>query len=147
VSAPTEDVTDLLNQWTNGDEGAGKKVFGLVCRELRRVASRSMNRQASSHKSQTTALVHEAYIRLTGDSVVRGENRGHCFGVAANAFRHCQVDARAGAPAKRRCSAKPLTPRQSRISPETVARDWRAAKAWLYSEMAGPSAAESGNDA
>jgi RNA polymerase sigma factor (TIGR02999 family) len=156
-----------------------------------------MNRQASSHTLQTTALVHEAYIRLTGDSAGRWENRGHFFGVAAKAMRHFLVDyARAGAVAKRGGSAKPLSledavliqeerrmelivlddalttlagihPRQSRIvelrffgglnveetaealkiSPETVARDWRAAKAWLYSEMAGRNSAESGNDA
>jgi RNA polymerase sigma factor (TIGR02999 family) len=197
VSAPAEDVTDLLNRWANGDEGAGERVFPLVCRELCRIASRSMNRQASSHTLQTTALVHEAYIRLAGDSAGRRENRGHFFGVAAKAMRHFLVDhARAGAAAKRGGSAKPLSledavliqeerrmelivlddalttlaglhPRQSRIvelcffgglnveetaealkiSPETVARDWRAAKAWLYSEMAGRNSAESGNDA
>ena len=196
VSARAEDVTALLNQWANGDQGAGEKVFPLVYRELRRIASRSMNRQGASHTLQTTALVHEAYIRLTGDSSKRWVNRGHFFGVAAKAMRHFLVDyARAGAAAKRGGSAKPLRledaflieeermteliwlddaltalatlhPRQSRIvelrffgglnveetaetlkvSPETVAREWRAAKAWLYCEMAGRGAVEFGND-
>jgi RNA polymerase sigma factor (TIGR02999 family) len=186
VTARTGQVTDLLNQWASGDQDAGEKVFPLVYRELRRIASRSMNRQGSSHTLQTTALVHEAYIRLTGDSSRQWANRGHFFGVAAKAMRHFLVDyARAGAAAKRGGHCKPLAlddafliveermadvalldealtaleklhPRQSQVvelrffgglnveqtaetlhvSPETVARDWRAAKAWLHCELA-----------
>ena len=109
MSAGTGQVTDLLNQWANGDQSAGEKVFPLIYRELRRIASRSMNRQDASHTLQTTALVHEAYIRLTGDSARRWVNRGHFFGVAAKAMRHFLVDyARAGAAAKRGGACKPL---------------------------------------
>jgi hypothetical protein len=54
LSARAEDVTELLNQWANVDQGAGEKVFPLVYRELRRIASRSMNRQGASHTLQTT---------------------------------------------------------------------------------------------
>lgn len=93
----TEQVTDLLNQWANGDQAAGERVFPLIYRELRRIARRSMNRQGPPRTLQTTALVHEAYIRLTGDAATRWENRGHFFGVAAKAMRHFLVDyARAG---------------------------------------------------
>jgi RNA polymerase sigma factor (TIGR02999 family) len=196
VSSPTENVTDLLNQWAKGNQGAGEKVFPLVYRELRRIAGRSMNRGAP-HTLQTTALVHEAYIRLTGDSAKRWENRGHFFGVAAKAMRHFLVDyARAGGAAKRGGAAKPLAleeafqiaedqmsevvslddaltvlanlhPRQSQVvelrffgglsveqtaetlqvSPETVARDWRAAKAWLYCELSRRGTGEDRDDA
>lgn len=186
MSARTEQVTDLLNQWANGDQGAGERVFPLVYRELRRIAGRSMNRQGASHTLQTTELVHEAYLRLTGDSAKRWVNRGHFFGVAAKAMRHFLVDyARARAAGKRGGHYKLLSledtflaagermtevvslddaltaltklhPRQSqivelrffgglsveqtaetlKISSETVARDWRAAKAWLHCELA-----------
>jgi RNA polymerase sigma factor (TIGR02999 family) len=186
VDPRSEEVTDLLNQWANGDPGAGEKVFPLVYRELRRIASRSMNRQWAPHTLETTALVHEAYIRLTGDSAKQWENRGHFFGVAAKAMRHFLVDyARAGGAAKRggHCETlaledafliseermpvvvllddaltalSKLHPRQSqvvelrffgglnveqtaetlKVSPETIARDWRAAKAWLHCELA-----------
>jgi RNA polymerase sigma factor (TIGR02999 family) len=186
LSARAEGVTVLLNQWASGDQSAGDSVFPLVYRELRAIASRSMNRQGPSHTLQTTALVHEAYIRLTGDSAKRWENRGHFFSVAAKAMRHFLVDyARAGAAGKRGGPSKPvaldegfliteerlpelvmlddaltalakLHPRQSqvvelrffggldveqtaetlKVSPETVARDWRSAKAWLHCELA-----------
>ncbi len=197
MSAQTEHVTDLLNQWANGDQVAGEKVFPLVYRELRRIANRSMNGQGAAHTLQTTALVHEAYIRLTGDTAKRWVNRGHFFGVAAKAMRHFLVDyARARATSKRGGYCKPLTleegfpiaeerltemvllddaltalaklhPRQSQvvelrffgglnveqtsetlqISPETVARDWRAAKAWLHCELTRSGAGEYQNDA
>ena len=67
-----------------------------------------MNRGAQ-HTLQTTALVHGAYIRLTGDSAKRWENRGHFLGVAAKAMRHFLVDyARAAGAEKRGGDAKPL---------------------------------------
>ncbi|MFN0170023.1 MAG: sigma-70 family RNA polymerase sigma factor [Bryobacteraceae bacterium] len=187
-----EQVTDLLNQWANGDQGAGERVFPLVYRELRRIARRSMNRQGPPRTLQTTALVHEAYIRLTGDAPRGWENRGHFYGVAAKAMRHFLVDyARAGGAAKRggHCETlaledaflisekrmpevvllddaltalSKLHPRQCqvvelrffgglnveqtaealKVSPETVARDWRTAKAWLYCELARRGAGE-----
>src|SRR2546426_251966 len=101
-------VTELLNQWAGGDQAAAEKVFPLVYGELRRIARRSMQRQGPTHTLQTTALVHEAYVRLVGDSGRQWENRTHFFGVAAKAMRHVLVDyARASATAKRGGRNKP----------------------------------------
>ena len=94
-------VTELLNQWAGGDRAAGEKVLSLVYGELRRIARRCMHPQGP-HTLQTTALVHQAYMRLVGDSGTQWENRAHFFGVAAKAMRHVLVDyALAGAAAKR----------------------------------------------
>ena len=85
-------VTDLLNQWAGGDQAAGEKVLPLVYGELRRIARRSMNRQGPAHTLQATALVHEAYMRLIGDSGMRWENRAHFFGVAAKAWLYRELE-------------------------------------------------------
>jgi len=196
VTPRLQEVTELLNQWAGGDLAAGEKVLPLVYGELRRIAKRSMNRQGP-HTLHTTALVHEAYIRLTGDSEKQWENRAHFFSVAAKAMRHVLVDhARAGGTAKRGGHAKPIAldegfeiserrmpevialddalnalaklhPRQSQVvelrffgglsveetaeainvSPETVHRDWRAARAWLYRELERTDAKRQRNDA
>jgi len=74
----------------------------LVYAELRRMAQRYMSRQNPGHTLQTTALIHEAYLRMAGDSAKQWENRSHFFGVAATAMRHVLVDyARASQSAKR----------------------------------------------
>jgi RNA polymerase sigma factor (TIGR02999 family) len=101
-------LTELLNQWAGGDHAAGDKVLPLVYGELRRIARRYMNQQGP-HTLQTTALVHEAYLRMTGDANRQWENRAHFFGVAAKAMRHVLVDfARASAAVKRGGHSRPL---------------------------------------
>src|SRR5437588_10242726 len=87
VTPSVKEVTQLLNQWAGGDQGAGEKVLPLVYAELRRIARRSIKRRGPSHTLQTTAVVHEAYVRLVGVSDRRWDSRTHFFWFAAKAVR------------------------------------------------------------
>jgi RNA polymerase sigma factor (TIGR02999 family) len=178
-------ITQLLKEWGNGGQAALDRLMPLVYAELQRMARRHMDQQRRDHTLQTTALIHEAYMRLAGDSAKRWENRAHFFGVAAKAMRCVLVDhARSRRSAKRGGAVRPVTldegihtsaermaglialddaltdlaklhPRQCqvvelrffagssveetaaalKVSPDTVMRDWRAAKAWLEREL------------
>ncbi len=89
--APIE-VSQLLHAWSNGDQTARDKLLPLVYGELRQMARRYMEGQRPGHTLQTTALIHEAYLRLVEQPVVQWQNRAHFFGVAAKAMRHILVD-------------------------------------------------------
>ncbi len=95
------DVTLLLRSWTAGDKTALDRLLPVVYRELRRVAAAQFRRERSSHTLQTTALVHEAYLRLVGQPNVDCRTRVHFFGIAANLMRQILVNH-----AKRRGAAK-----------------------------------------
>jgi RNA polymerase sigma factor (TIGR02999 family) len=175
------ETTRLLSQWRAGDPVAFERLWPIVYEELRRLASRYMRSERPDHLLQTTALVHEAYLRLVDQPETSGETRSHFLAVAAQVMRHVLVDyARARARAKRGGGVAPLPLedvavisaeradeliavdaaleglmafdlRKGRIfelrhygglsveeaaqvlqvSPATVARDWRMAKAWL----------------
>jgi RNA polymerase sigma factor (TIGR02999 family) len=102
IPGSTHTVTDLLQAWASGDQAALDELLPLVYNELRRQARRYMRAQPAGHTLQTTALVHEAYLRLVGQSSVEWKGRGHFFGVAAKAMRSILVDhARARSAAKR----------------------------------------------
>jgi len=181
IPSPQE-VTQLLVDWSNGDEQALEKLLPLVNSELRRLASHYMRRESPGHTLQTSALVNEAYLRLIDQQQVRWQNRAHFFGIAAQLMRRILIDhARRHHYAKRGGGAPQVSldetavvsqeraaeliavhealeqlatfdPRKSRIvelrffgglnldetaevmelSPRTVQREWRAAKAWLY---------------
>lgn len=106
----THPVTDLLRAWASGDQAALDELLPLVYDELRRQARRYMRAQPAGHTLQTTALVHEAYLRLVGQSSVEWEGRAHFFGVAAKAMRSILVDhARARNAAKRGGWARAIT--------------------------------------
>jgi RNA polymerase sigma factor (TIGR02999 family) len=95
-------VTELLGQWRAGDAQALEQLLPLVYRELRRVAASYLRRERSDHTLQSTALVHEAYMRLAGPDAPAWRNRAHFFGVAANLMRQILVEhARAHHAAKR----------------------------------------------
>jgi RNA polymerase sigma factor (TIGR02999 family) len=85
-------VTDLLFQWSGGDSAARDKLVPLVYEELRRIARRCLAGQQPNHTLQSTALVHEAYLRLVGNSSVQWNDRVHFFAVAAQLMRHILVD-------------------------------------------------------
>ena len=103
-------VTDLLQAWASGDQGALDELLPLVYDELRRQAKRYMRAQPVGHTLQTTALVHEAYLRLVGQSDLEWKGRAHFFGVAAKAMRSILVDhARARSAAKRGGAARAIT--------------------------------------
>jgi len=185
------EVSQLLLAWKQGDAGAADRLLPLLYQELKRLASHHLKGEATGHTLQTTALVHEAYLRLVGADVA-WEGRRHFFAVAAQVMRRVLVDhARArqrlkrGGPlaqvpleglvaasaqrpdellaldeALQRLSA--LDPRKARvvellyfgglnyeetaveldISPATVHRDLRLARAWLYRELTGGSGAD-----
>ncbi len=178
----SSEVSQLLVAWSKGDRAALERVMPLVYDELRRMAKRYLGRH---HSIQTTALIHEAYVRLVGQTPKQWQNRAHFFAVGAQAMRHILIDyARSRLRAKRGKGLRTVSldeaamvsderaaeivalddaltelaalhPRQSRvvelrffgglqvqetaellqISPETVMRDWRMAKAWLQREM------------
>ena len=91
------DVTDLLRAWGAGDAQASAAVAPLVYDELRRQAQLALRREGDGHTLQTTALVHEAWLRLDGQHDARWESRAQFFAVAATTMR------------RRRCSSKRAT--------------------------------------
>ena len=100
----------MLRRWSEGDSAALDQLMPLIYQELRRMARRYMGQQPTGHTLQTTALIHEAYLRLIGQGEKHWENRAHFFGVAAQAMRHILVDyARARDAAKRGGAARAVS--------------------------------------
>ena len=178
-------VTELLVQWSHGDDAALAELTPLVYEELRRLAHHYMEAQRPNHTLQTTALVNEVYLRLADQTNPRWQNRAHFFAVAARAMRQILVSYARSQQAQKRGGgavkieldeAAILSPEQSKeivelhealerlaaldsrkaqvvelkyfgglnydemaevlkISPVTVRRDWRIAKAWLYTQL------------
>jgi RNA polymerase sigma factor (TIGR02999 family) len=90
--AEAQAVTQLLADWSRGDEAALQKLTPLVYEELRRLAHHYMEGQPADHTLQTTALVNEAYLRLVGQNTPSFTDRSHFFAVAAKAMRQILVD-------------------------------------------------------
>jgi RNA polymerase sigma factor (TIGR02999 family) len=86
------DVSALLRAWSDGDRVALKKLTPIVYDELRRLARHYMNGERSGHTLQATALVNEAYLRLTDFKRMHWENRAHFFAVSAQSMRRILVD-------------------------------------------------------
>jgi RNA polymerase sigma factor (TIGR02999 family) len=96
------DVTALLKAWSQGDVEAREALMPLVYEELRQRARAYVRRERAGHALQPTALVHEAYVRLTQQNRIAWQNRAQFFGVAAQMMRRILVDqARARKMAKR----------------------------------------------
>ena len=85
-------VTELLRAWGNGDDRALQQLTPLVEGELRRLARRYMARERRDHTLQATALVNEAFIRMTDARDVRWQDRAHFIGVSARLMRRVLVD-------------------------------------------------------
>jgi RNA polymerase sigma-70 factor (ECF subfamily) len=182
------EVTQLLIAWSHGDQEALEKLIPLVYGELRRLARQYMKREPAGHTLQTTALIHEAYLRLIEQKGVKWQNRAHFFAISAQLMRRILVSmARARQAHKRGGAARQvsldealvisegraaelvaldealtelaaLDPRRGRVvelryfgglsveetaevlqvSPDTVMREWKRAKAWLYAELNQP---------
>lgn len=90
--ATSSPVTELLLRWSDGDSTAREKLVPLIYDELRRLARRCLAGQCPNHTLQSTALVHEAYLRLVGHPSVRWNDRVHFFAVAAQLMRNILVD-------------------------------------------------------
>ena len=86
------DVTRLLDAMGTGDRQASAELLPLVYDELRRLARAHMANERAEHTLQPTALVHEAYLRLIGDSNPSWDGRGHFFAAAAEAMRRILVE-------------------------------------------------------
>jgi len=100
-AAPLSQVTTLLERWRKGDEGALHRLVPLIYQELRRLAHYYLRSERPDHTLQSTALVHEAYLRLAGADQIP-ENRAHFIAVASRAMRQILVDyARTRAASKR----------------------------------------------
>ncbi len=86
------EITEMLKACVGGNREAMDKLVPLVYEELHRQAHRYLNRERSHHTLQTTALVHEAYLRLIEYRFVDWQNRAHFFGMAANMMRRILVN-------------------------------------------------------
>lgn len=89
---PSKQVSTLLAQWKSGDRQALEALLPLVYDELRRLARHHLRQQRPNHTLQTTALVHEAYLRLARDGSLQVENQAHLMGLAAQLMRWILVD-------------------------------------------------------
>lgn len=85
-------ITQLLERVSRGDKPATDKLFEAVYRELRRLAKNYLQQERPDHTLQATALVHEAYLRLSKGRGIDWQNRAHFFSVAAQVMRHILVD-------------------------------------------------------
>jgi RNA polymerase sigma factor (TIGR02999 family) len=88
----TPGVTDLLVDWSNGDRKALDRLMPLVYEELRKIARRQLGFENRGHTLQSTALVHEAYLRIVDQNRVQWRDRAHFFAVAAQMVRRVLVD-------------------------------------------------------
>jgi RNA polymerase sigma factor (TIGR02999 family) len=106
ASTGNNDVTRLLADWSNGDRQALDELLPLVYEELRHLANAYLRREREGHTLQSTALVHEAFLRLVNQRDVHWRGRAHFFGIAAQMIRRILVDhARAQRAAKRGAGA------------------------------------------
>lgn len=93
MSTTTQNITLLLDQAAGGDRSASDELFGVVYDELRRLASGQLRSEADNQTLQSTALVHEVWLKLIGNqSPISWNNRSHFFAAAAQAMRRILVD-------------------------------------------------------
>ena len=96
-----QELTEILQRWSEGDAAALEKLTPVVYSELHRIAKRYMGRERNGHTLQTTALVNEAYVRLIDWKTAKWENRAHFFGVSAQLMRRILVDFARKRPSKK----------------------------------------------
>lgn len=98
----TSEITQILQDWNNGDQAAKEKLLPFVYEELKKQARYLMSRERANHTLQPTALVHEAFLKLSEQTGIDWQNRSHFFGIASRLMRQILVDhARLYATAKR----------------------------------------------
>ena len=96
------EITQLLAEWSDGNQSALDELYPLVYDELHRLARRYMSRERQGHTLQTTALINEAYVRIVDQKNVHWANRSHFFAISAQIMRRILIDhARRHAYAKR----------------------------------------------
>jgi len=104
--APTREVTELLRRMRAGDEGAADRLVPLIYDELHQLAARFLRGERKGHTLQTTALVHEAYLRLVDQQQAAWTDRTHFMAVAATLIRRILIDHARHANAERRGGGK-----------------------------------------
>jgi RNA polymerase sigma factor (TIGR02999 family) len=116
------EITSLLSRVHKGDSEALNTLIPLVYEELKRLAASHLRRESANLTIQTTALVHEAFLRLAGSNLPQCENRSHFYGIASRAMRQILVDmARARRAAKRDGQNVPMTDSLKLMAPNDVA--------------------------
>jgi RNA polymerase sigma factor (TIGR02999 family) len=105
--APERDVTSLLVRWGKGDANAFDELAPIVYDELRKLARSHLRRERPGHTLQSTALVHEAYLRMIDQQNVSWQNRSHFYGIAAQMIRRILVDYARAKQTKKRGEAAP----------------------------------------
>lgn len=105
----TGELTSLLKAWREGDCAARSQLLAAVYAELKQIAARAMARERAGHTLEPTALVHEAFVRLSQGQMPDWQDRTHLFAVAAQVMRRLLVDhARARHATRRGAGAAPL---------------------------------------
>jgi RNA polymerase sigma-70 factor, ECF subfamily len=92
LSPTPQEISQLLAEWSDGNQAALERLYPLVYEELRRMAHRYMRRERKGHTLQTTALINEAYLRLVEQKDVHWQNRAHFFGISAEIMRRILID-------------------------------------------------------
>jgi RNA polymerase sigma factor (TIGR02999 family) len=92
VKPTTHEVTELLQDWGEGDESALERLLPLVYDELHRLAHQHMRREQPGHILQTSALINEAYMRMVDSPRIHWQNRAQFFGIAVRVMRRILVD-------------------------------------------------------
>jgi len=111
----------MLVRWRGGDREALEQLMPLVYGELRRLAHHYLSQERAGHTLQSTALVHEAYLRLAGQDAPQWQNRAHFFGIAARIMRQILVEyARGRGTAKRGGKALTLTLDEAVANPQQL---------------------------
>jgi RNA polymerase sigma factor (TIGR02999 family) len=87
-----DNITEMLVEWSNGNEAARDKLMPIIEKELRQLAVRYMHNERPDHTLQPTALINETYIRFLDIKDVHWRNRAHFFGIAAKLMRQILVD-------------------------------------------------------
>jgi len=95
-------ITALLHKWRSGDEEAGSQLMDLVYAELHRIAASQMNRQRGAHTLQTTAVLHEAYLRLRRSESIDWQDSRHFYAIATLQLRRVLIDHARRAQSERR---------------------------------------------
>ena len=109
-SHPPHEITQLLAEWSDGNQSALDELYPLVYNELHKLARRYMSRERKGHTLQTTALINEAYVRLVDQRNVHWTNRSHFFAISAQIMRRILIDhARRHAYAKRGGGARQVS--------------------------------------
>jgi RNA polymerase sigma factor (TIGR02999 family) len=91
-SEKTREITLMLQEWSAGNREALDQLMPLVYEELRRQAARYLRNERSGHTLQTTALIHEAYLKLVDQREVNWQNRAHFYGIAAEMMKRILLD-------------------------------------------------------